>query len=411
MFRSQPLRESPHDRVSIRRLTVRRRGALAAAGCLACIAAAAALGPGPAASAADAPQGGFSHIFDLTTLADSGPGSLRAAITAADAATGSSDIVFSVSGTIALQSALPSITAEITINGVTAPGYASGGPPAVEIDCGGHGGLDFAATSTGSQLLGIAVVAAAGTGVTLEAGSITVNDDYIGIDTAGQRDGNRGDGIFVAAASSSDLIGLNPAGDSGTVANVISGNEGNGLVLSGSAKDTVVANRIGTNPAGTAAMPNGGDGILITQGARDNEIGGTEYTDAGTGQVNNPTGSKGTVTPVFVVPPLGNLVSGNYGDGVAIFARSQQNTLNGNFIGTTADGDAALGNRGNGVYVDSANSNALTGCKFVNNPFVYYNVISGNKQDGLLITNSNGTLVQGNFFGPAPTTPPPSATG
>ena len=32
-----------------------------------------------------------------------------------------------------------------------------------------------------------------------------------------------------------------------------------------------------------------------------------------TGQANDPTGNKGTVTPVFVVPPLGNLISGNAG--------------------------------------------------------------------------------------------------
>ena len=372
---------------------------VAAAGCLAGISAVAALGPVPAASAAVASTAVFSHTFDVTTVANSGAGSLRAAIADANAAAGSSLIVFSVSGTITLTSALPAITKDVTISGTTAPGYTHGGPPTVGIDCDGHDGLYFARGSAGSQLLGIAVVEAAGSGVTLGAGSITVNDDYIGVDTAGHRDGNRGDGIFVAAASSSDRIGLNPSGDSGTVANVISGNERNGLVLSGSSRDTVIANRIGTNPAGTAAMPNGGDGILITGRASDNEIGGTEYTDAKTGQVNNPTGSKGTVTPVFVVPPLGNLVSGNDGNGVAIFAGSQHNTLNGNFIGTKADGDDALGNRENGVYIDSANFNALTGCKFVNNPFVYYNVVSGNKQDGLLITNANHTLVQGNFFG------------
>jgi hypothetical protein len=35
----------------------------------------------------------------------------------------------------------------------------------------------------------------------------------------------------------------------------------------------------------------------------------------------------------------------------------------------------------------------------VNNPFVYYNVVSGNKQDGLRVTDAKGTVVQGNFFG------------
>jgi hypothetical protein len=374
---------------------------LAAAGCLAGITAIATLGPVSAASAADGLRDVFAQTFAVTTLADSGAGSLRAAISDADTAGpgSASDITFSVSGIIALRHALPAITREVTIDGSTAPGYVGGGPPTVEIQCGGSGGLDFTAGSAGSQLLGVAVDDASGNGVTLNADSITVNDAFIGLNLAGRPDGNRGNGIFVTANSSSDSIGLNQSGDSGAVANVISGNTENGLVLSGSSGDTVAANRIGTNAAGTVAVPNGADGILLTAAARGNEIGGTEFTDAKTGQVNNPTGSKGTVTPVFVVPPLGNLVSGNDGDGVAVVDRSRRNTLNGNFIGTTADGDAALGNGGNGVEIDGANATVLAGCKFVNNPFVYYNVVSGNKRNGLLITDADGTVVQGNFFG------------
>jgi hypothetical protein len=396
MFTPQPRRESLKDRTPAER---RWQAKVAAAGCLVSLAAAAVLGPAPSASAADGHRAGFTQSYAVTALADSGPGSLRTAITAADAASGTSDITFSVHGTIALASALPAITGDVTIDGTTAPTYVSGGPPVVEIDAAGSAGLDFASGSAGSGLLGLAIDDASGNGVTLNADSITVNDDYIGLDTAGTADGNQGDGIFVAADSSSDSIGLNTSGDSGTVANVISGNTGSGLVLSGSSDDTVVANRIGTNAAGTAAIPNGGDGILLTQGASHNEIGGTDDTDAGTGHVNNPTGKLGTETPVFVVPPLGNLVSGNGGDGVGIEAGSQHNTLNGNFIGTAADGNAALGNAGNGVDIDGADSNALVGCTAADNPFVYYNVVSGNRGDGLLVTNADGTVVQGNFFG------------
>jgi hypothetical protein len=152
---------------------------------------------------------------------------------------------------------------------------------------------------------------AGGNGVTLHADSVTLNEDYIGLNTSGAADGNRGAGVFAAAGSASETIGLNSSGDSGAVANVISGNAGPGLELFGSVGDTVAANRIGTNAAGTAAIPNGGDGIWITHRSSDNEIGGTDFTDAKTGRVNNPTGSKGTVPPVFVVPPLGNLISGN----------------------------------------------------------------------------------------------------
>src|SRR6202020_489004 len=62
-------------------------------------------------------------------------------------------------------------------------------------------------------------------------------------------------------------------------------------------------------------------------------------------------------------------------------------------------GNARLANSGNGVWIDDANDNSLVGCKFVNNPFVYYNVISGNGRNGLRVTNSNNVTVQGNFFG------------
>ena len=146
-------------------------------------------------------------------------------------------------------------------------------------------------------------------------------------------------------------------------------------------------------------MPNRYNGLAITGRSYANEIGGTAFVDSATGQVNNPTGSKGTVTPVFVVPPLGNLISSNGLNGVLIDAGAGHNELNGNFIGTTANGDARLGNGANGVWIDAANYNSLVGCKFVNNPFVYYNVVSGNKQDGLRVTDARGTVVQGNFFG------------
>jgi parallel beta-helix repeat protein len=183
------------------------------------------------------------------------------------------------------------------------------------------------------------------------------------------------------------------------VANVISGNRLNGIELDGSSSNVLVDNRIGTNAAGTSAIANGGDGIYITHGSRGNEIGGTAYVNTVTRQANNPTGSKGTVTPVFVVPPLGNLISGNGRNGVLIDTGSRGNELNGNFIGTTASGDGALGNAGNGVWIAGAPGNSLVGCTFVNNPFVYYNVISGNRANGLRVTNSNNVTIQGNFFG------------
>ncbi len=337
----------------------------------------------------------------MTSLNDSGHGTLRWAIRQANnaAPTISTDIDFTVTGVITLLSALPPVVAEVAINGQTAPTYTAGDPPPVELDFSGQPGLRFAAGSQGSQLLGVAVDNAAGNGVTLEAGSITLNTDYIGLASDGTAAGNQGAGIYASARSRGDRIGQNPSGQPGVVGNVIAANGGDGIVLAGSSHDTIEANRIGTNVTGTAAMANGGNGIFITGHADGNEIGGTEFVDPSTGQANNPTGSKGTVPPVFVVPPLGNLISGNRQNGVEISSGASHNMLNGNFIGTVAAGNTPLGNRWNGVLIDHAASNSLVGCKFVNNPFVYYNVLSGNGQNGLRITSSDNVVVQGNFFG------------
>ncbi len=337
----------------------------------------------------------------VTSLSSSGAGSLRAAMMSANAGSpGSSTVIhFAVHGTITLVTQLPAISRTVTIDARSAPTYVNGGPPVVEINCNSRAGLQFAAGSDGSRLLGVAVDNASGNGVTLNASSITLNRDYIGLDLTGAAFGNHGDGVYISATSSGNLIGLNKSGATGVVANVISGNAGSGIVLSGSSGNTVVSNRIGTNAAGRSAIANGGDGLVLTSRSSGNEIGGTDFVDPATGRANDPTGDKGTVTPVFVVPPLGNLISGNAKSGILIDTDSQHNVLNGNFVGTTAKGNAAIGNAGNGVRINGASNNSLIGCKFTNNPFVYYNVLSGNGRNGLRITSSNNTVVQGNFLG------------
>lgn len=334
----------------------------------------------------------------VTNANDSGAGSLRAAIQEVNARQASrATITFAVSGTITLASDLPAITTPVTIDGLSAPGYA--GPPLVEVDADGRAGLVYETGADGSKLLALAIDRAKGNGVTLNAGSITLNLNYIGLNLKGARFGNSGDGIYVSARSLNNRIGVNRSGAAGAVANVISGNGGNGLSLHGSTGNVIAANRIGTDVKGKFAIANGENGIWLTASSNGNEIGGTRFIDKATGQANNPTGNKGTTTPVFVVPPDGNLVSGNAKNGILIDGDSQSNTLNGNFIGTVADGDDAIANVGDGVRIAGAANNSLIGCKFRNNPFVYYNVLSGNLGNGLHVINSDGVIVQGNFFG------------
>ena len=201
----------------------------------------------------------------MTSLANAGPGSLRAAITWANLARpGRRTLIrFAVRGTITLSSPLPAVSATMTINGMSAPGYARGGAPVVEIDANRQAGLEFAPGSSGTRLLGLAVDDAGGDGITLKASHITLNRNYIGLNSSGASFGNGGDGVFVAATSRGNTLGENPAGQAGAVSNVISGNAGNGITLSGSSLNTVAANRIGTNAAGTSAIPNRYNGLAI----------------------------------------------------------------------------------------------------------------------------------------------------
>jgi len=171
------------------------------------------------------------------------------------------------------------------------------------------------------------------------------------------------------------------------LSNVISGNGGNGIGLYGANGNQIAMNYIGTDVTGTVDLGNAANGILMTNGAANNLVGG------------EATGGNDPTSGVFVRPPLGNLISGNDAYGVLINGGATLNQLSGNFIGTTASGTAALGNSLDGVAIVSANNNSLIGCTFQEDPFVFYNVVSGNGGNGLRIDDSNNTTVQANFFG------------
>ena len=338
--------------------------------------------------------------YIVTNLNDSGLGSLRSAIEAANLNLDVSyEITFSVTGTIVLDSALPSLLKNITIDATSAPGYVEGGAPVITIDFNTVSGLTIATTGVGSSLLGLAVGNATGHGITLLGGGVTIDKCYVGLSADGTDLGNSGDGIHIGFTSSNNQIGLNDTQVAGVVGNVISMNGQNGITISGGSGNILVANRIGTDSTGTIDYGNEQNGIWLTGGTTGNTIGGTAYIDTATGATNNPTGDKGTVPAVFVVPPLGNQISGNTANGILIDSNSENNVLNGNFIGTTANGNADLGNGLDGVQILNSDNNALIGCTFVDEPFVYYNVLSGNGGNGLHVTNSDNTTVQANFFG------------
>ena len=179
---------------------------------------------------------------------------------------------------------------------------------------------------------------------------------------------NGGDGVFIQ--SPRNKIG----GNLPSLSNLISGNTKTGITLSGvgASSNVIEGNFVGTNAAGTAAVPNVSDGIRVINAAR-NRIGSA--TDAA----------------------AGNVISGNGGSGVAFLAPgSTGGLLLGNLIGTTANGLSALGNTGSGVSIFSSATNIQIG----GTNAISRNVIAANGSSGISISSSaSGNRISRNNIG------------
>jgi hypothetical protein len=145
--------------------------------------------------------------FAVTSLGDSGSGTLRQAIVQANRTPGPDTIEFDVAGTIRVgRASLPAITDPVKIDGTTAPGFA--GSPVVTVDFRGTRGLNFARGADGSGLRSLSLVRAGDAGVTLNASFVTVEGNNIGVLADGvTAAGNRGDGVRINAGSHGNLIG------------------------------------------------------------------------------------------------------------------------------------------------------------------------------------------------------------
>jgi hypothetical protein len=98
----------------------------------------------------------------------------------------------------------------------------------------------------------------------------------------------------------------------------------------------IVGNFVGTDPSGTTALPNQGDGIEMD--ASNSVVGGSK-------------------------PAQRNLISGNDVDGLSVSGDAKDVTIRGNFVGTEANGVGALGNLFNGVDVAGGSA----GVRILNN--------------------------------------------
>ena len=316
--------------------------------------------------------------FTVTTTDDAGAGSLRDAILAANAAAGPDAIEFDIAGmgvrTINLASALPAITGQVAIKGHTQPGFLTF--PLIELNGTGAGagshGLVVNAAATFTVIRGLIINRFDGDGIQIRANNCNVATCFIGTDGTGAVDlGNNGNGVRIFGGADNVTVGGNTIG----LGNLISGNDLSGVVISspGTTGNKVQGNFIGTAANGTSDLGNTDMGVLVTEGASGNFIGGT-------------------------TTPAGNVISGNNFYGVHITGNGTNgNTVRGNLIGTDRHGTAGIGNGFIGVRITQGASDNVIGGTIAGSR----NVISGNFNAGVGINDpgTSGNLVQGNFIG------------
>jgi hypothetical protein len=315
--------------------------------------------------------------------------------------------------------------------GTTPSGVAQGQGNQVGIEL--EGGSEV--TIGGSAVNRNVIAANSQQGILIENGSADnlIATNYIGTNVTGSSALGNGSGI-VLYDSPDNTIG----GNSSTAGNVISGNNGDGILVSsatqsgpGSPGTVIQGNLIGVDATGSIAVGNNGNGVEVDYGAgtliggtksteqnviSGNEAGvylqdsatdtliegnfigtdargfkalGNEYDGVLLGGTMNTLGGKSS--------SAGNLISGNGRDGVSdgVYAGSQgYNTIQGNLIGTDSSGTVPLGNRQDGIDI------GVSGDTVGGTTAALGNVISANEQYGIRISgNGSAILVEGNNIG------------
>ncbi len=209
--------------------------------------------------------------------------------------------------------------------------------------------------------------------------------NIIGIQADGKSVVGNQEGGITIDSSKNNIIGGSATGER----NIISGN-GNGLngaatssqsgiyITGSSTGNKIMGNYIGLDSSGTKFIAGSSQvyGVNIDATAANNTIGGTA-----TGE--------------------GNVISGNTASGILLSSSANAgNNVYGNIIGTQKDGI-------NRVVVNADSAQAI-GVYFYNNSpnniiggstTGARNIISGNKQDGILLSSGTGNTIQGNYIG------------
>ena len=336
----------------------------------------------------------------VTNTNDSGPGSLRQAMT--NAVNGSTitfdTTVFNPANapavvTINLLSALPTITqGSVTIDASNVFAIIDGGGIVTD---------GIVISSSNNTIMGMQVQNFAQDGIEINSGNgntiggdsnngagpngegnVIISNTSAGIRLSGTADGNFIYGNLVGIdvnnnplGNGSDGISLdtdnNFVGDASVAGrrNVVSDN-GAGIHVFGGNSNTIQNNLVGTDINGISAIGNGWGGIVLAGGGTLNTVGGTTAAQR-------------------------NVIAGTQTSYGVTIDSSNSNTIQGNNIGVAVDGTTALANAGGGIRViNTADLNIIGGTVSGAG-----NIVARNSGDGITHSASGTTSIYGNYIG------------
>ncbi|WP_028601197.1 IPTL-CTERM sorting domain-containing protein [Ottowia thiooxydans] len=305
---------------------------------------------------------------------------LRAAIEQASALPGMHTIAFDFSGaptTISIDTSLPSISHQLTIDG-----YTNGGTPntlaagnnaiiTVRIDGGNIGpsgtpGLRFLPGASNSVVRGVAITRFTGAGVLIDGqgGSnltgLTLAGNFVGVDLDGFTPlPNEGDAVRIQNEAAYATAGGSQPADRNLI---VAPSSSAGISAFGATSARVAGNFIGTDRTGNALIATG-QGLYVGSSdntmAEHNVIGAQDvgvYIDGGVNHIALRTNRIGVGTDGA------NLTGANSRHGVFITNGSHDQSPYFPQIGTTnpADGNTIAHWRGNGIRADRQTNNATS---------------------------------------------------
>lgn len=202
-------------------------------------------------------------------------------------------------------------------------------------------------------------------GITVRSDNNRIQGNYIGLSASGLSD--LGNGAWgVAIFGHSNLVGGTTPG----ARNVISGNHGDGILLTGNepnpipiTNNRIEGNYIDTKSDGVSALGNERRGILISSHAVNNVIGGS------TARSGNVIGANGSVR----------------GEGGGIEIHSDGNRVQSNLIGVGADRTTNLGNIGDGIFIAASDTRIGGSFTFSGVSFSFANLIAFNQGAGIRV--------------------------